>query len=303
VSWHRGSAWSASDGKDSVDAEHFGSDTAPLQIVSQRPPPVMARWVAIAEARPSWGVSVAEQFEPRRPMCRVLLPRRKMRAHSSKEYHQSHTCLGHSVPRGVDSPWQHQTTPREWPLAERMTTMTRDDLHALLTKTKVAYQPADDTQSPTEGDVVTVTREAETLFVVWRLAGEAWSRCGTIAIDDDARAWNAAQMDRFWGSRWGTPLQLGCLPLVPPPLTGSPVTRSELAGPVESIMRMVHLVWMELQSDRLGYRPLWCDDVNVWAPQASDRTRTTGKPKRRQPKERDCTVVEVRGSGRALRWA
>lgn len=184
--------------------------------------------------------------------------------------------------------------------------MTRDDFSNMLVKTNVAYQPANDARSATAGEVVTVTRETEKEFGVWRLDGEAWVRCGTVMIADDARAWNASQMDRFWSSRSDTSLQLGCLPLVPPSLTGSPTTKTEPAGPVGSIIRLVHLVWTELHSDNLGYRPLWCDDVDLWVPRANDdahRARTAAKPKRRQSKDRDCTVVELRGSGRALRWA
>jgi hypothetical protein len=196
--------------------------------------------------------------------------------------------------------------PRGRFLAERMTTMTRDDFHAMLTKTKVAYQPAGDLEPPAATDVVTVTRETEEEFAVWWLEGETWLRCGTITIDDDARAWNASQMERFWNGRSGPSLQLGCLQQEPRSLAGGPVTRSELAGPVESIMRVVHLVWMELHGDGLGYRPLWCDDVDMRPPPASGdppRTMPAGNAKRGQGKKRDCTVVDVRGSGRVLRWA
>jgi hypothetical protein len=187
-----------------------------------------------------------------------------------------------------------------------MTTMTRDDFHAMLTRTKAAYQPAGDPERPAAGDVVTVTQETEEEFAVWRLEGETWLRCGTIAIDDDARAWNASQMERFWNSRAGSALELGHLPHEPRSLAGSPVTRSELAGPVESIMRVVHLVWMELHGDSVGYRPLWCDDVELQAPPAAGeapRAVPASHAKRRQAKKRDCTVVDVRGAGRALRWA
>jgi hypothetical protein len=196
--------------------------------------------------------------------------------------------------------------PRGEYLVERMTTMTRDQFHAMLIRAKLTYQPADDAARPAAGDVVTVTRETEGEFAVWRLEGETWARCGTIAVGDDARAWNASQMERFWNGRTGSSLQLGCLQQEPPSVTGGPVTRSELAGPVESIMRVVHLAWMELHGDAPGYRPLWCDDVDLRSPQTGGdppRTVPAGNAKRGRGKERTCTVVDVHGSGRALRWA
>jgi hypothetical protein len=182
-----------------------------------------------------------------------------------------------------------------------MTTMTRDQFHAMLTRTKLTYQPADDPERPVAGDVVTVTRETEEQFVVWRLEGESWVRCGTVAVHDEARAWNASQMERFWSGRSGLSLQLGWLPPEPRSPAEGLVTWSELTGPAESIMRVIHLVWMELQGDGSGYRPLWCDDVDLGPPQAGGEPPPDAK--RGQGKKRTCTVVEVHGSGRALRWA
>ena len=126
--------------------------------------------------------------------------------------------------------------------------MTRDEFQAMLSSTKARYQSTEDPERPAAGDVVTVSRETEGEFAVWRLEGETWLRCGMIAVDDDARAWNASQMERFWNTRAGSSLELGCLPVKPRSLDGEPITRSELAGPVESIMRVVHLVWVELQT-------------------------------------------------------
>lgn len=184
--------------------------------------------------------------------------------------------------------------------------MTRDEFQAMLSSTKARYQSTEDPERPAAGDVVTVSRETEGEFAVWRLEGETWLRCGMIAVDDDARAWNASQMERFWNTRAGSSLELGCLPVKPRSLDGEPITRSELAGPVESIMRVVHLVWVELQTGPLGYQPLWCDDVDLRTPEATEdppKRMTARKTKRGHARERSCTVVDARGSGRALRWS